>query len=92
MLMPLYVVALMFLMNIKKIIVKFQSKPLPGTVSFDDFLKYASYYGFVLVRSKGSHNMLKNKKTNQLFVVPTVSGTKVKAVYVIEFKKIINEE
>ena len=36
--------------------------------------------------------MLKNKKTNQLFVVPTVSGTKVKAVYVIEFKKIINEE
>ena len=38
------------------------------------------------------NNMLKNKKTNQLFVVPTVGGTKFKAVYVIEFNKIINEE
>ena len=36
--------------------------------------------------------MLKNKKTNQLFVIPTVGGTKVKAVYIIEFNKIINEE
>lgn len=67
----------------EKLISKMQSKPTPKMVEFSDFKKYLEYYGFVLDRTSGSHNMFVHPKNGiHLPPVPTVSGKMVKGAYI----------
>lgn len=75
----------------KKLIEKFQSVPLPKNIDFDEFKKYLSLFGYILVRTAGSHNIFINKEKNLTLCVPTINGKKVKTEYLkqanIQIKK-----
>ncbi len=77
--------------TIEKLILKLTNDPLPKEIDFDDMKKYLEYYGFVLKRTKGSHNMFEYKD-GRLLPVPTVNGKTVKTIYLELANHIINQQ
>ena len=51
-------------MNKKKLLLKLINNPT--NVKFQDFVLIAEAFGFVLVRTKGSHNIFLNKEINEI--------------------------
>lgn len=77
--------------KIGKLIEEMNKKPTPSNVSFEDFKKYLEHFGFVLVRTNGSHNIFEHIKTNESFSIPTKNGKTVKPNYIAMMNRKIEE-
>ena len=76
--------------KIEKLIQRFQTYPLPKDIDFDDYIKYAEYYGFRIVRTNGSHNVFANEEGVEI-TVSSVNGRKVKTYFLNNLNIIIGK-
>ena len=59
-------------MNKKKVLLKLINNPV--NVKFQDFVLIVYAFGFVLVRTKGSHNIFLNKEINEIINIQNYKG------------------
>ena len=59
-------------MNKKKILLKIINNPV--NVKFQDFILIVEAFEFILVRTKGSHNIFLNKEINEIINVQNYKG------------------
>jgi predicted RNA binding protein YcfA (HicA-like mRNA interferase family) len=73
--------------KLKKLIRQFLERP--PEVRFEDVRYLLTAFGFIEVRSKGSHHSFRNAE-GKIITVPKKGGQKVKGVYVQLIVKLIN--
>ena len=59
-------------MNKKKVLLKLINNPV--NVKFQDFVLIVGAFGFVPVRTKGSHNIFLNKEINEIINIQNYKG------------------
>jgi len=59
-------------LNKKKVLLKLVNNPV--NVKFQDFILIVDAFGFVLVRTNGSHNIFLNKEINEIINIQNYKG------------------
>lgn len=74
-------------MKLIKLVERFLSEPTE--VRFEEARYLLEAFGFIGVRSKGSHHTFRNDR-GQVQVIPKTSGQKVKRTYVKQIVRLLN--
>ncbi|MFD1425515.1 type II toxin-antitoxin system HicA family toxin [Kroppenstedtia sanguinis] len=72
--------------GVKKLVQKMKNRP--NGIRFNELEKVLNHYGYILVRSKGSHHHFRNDEGD---VLPVPKEHPIKAVYIKEALKRIGE-